>query len=220
MFPSGNATGASFVTEAIEQLSKVVGFPKTTFVAVQLVFAIKERFAGATIVGNVTSLTVTVCVADAVLPLPSVTVHVTVVVPNGNTVGALFVICATEQLSAVIGVPSTTLNAAQALLASTSTSIGAVIVGLILSRTVIICVAVFTFPLPSVTVHVTVVVPKANVAGASFVIEATEQLSAVTGVPKTTPVAIQLAFAFKVIFAGAVIEGKVTSVTVTNCVAV
>ena len=57
------------------------------------------------------SFTVTVCVAVAVLPEPSVTVHVTVVVPNGNVAGALFVTLATEQLSDVIAEPNDTLVA-------------------------------------------------------------------------------------------------------------
>ena len=50
-------------------------------------------------------LTITFCVAVAVLPFESVTVHVTVVVPIGNVVGASLVTVATEQLSAVAGIP-------------------------------------------------------------------------------------------------------------------
>ena len=57
------------------------------------------------------SITVTVCVAVAVLLEPSVTVHVTVVVPNWNVAGALFVTLATEQLSVVIAEPNDTLVA-------------------------------------------------------------------------------------------------------------
>jgi hypothetical protein len=44
----------------------------------------------------------------AVFPDPSVTVHVTVVVPNGKVAGALLVTAATVQLSAVVGTPSET----------------------------------------------------------------------------------------------------------------
>ena len=51
-----------------------------------------------------------------------------------------------------------------------------------------VCVAVAVFPLASVAVQVTVVVPTGKVAGASFVRLAIEQLSAVAGVPNTTPV--------------------------------
>ena len=50
------------------------------------------------------------------------------------------------------------------------------------------------FPEPSVTVQITVVVPKANAAGALFVTVATEQLSAVVGVPRETPVAVHPVF--------------------------
>ena len=58
--------------------------------------------------------------------------------------------------------------------------------GAILSTTVTICVAVAVRPEPSVTVQVTVVLPNGYVVGASFVVDATEQLSPVVGVPKVT----------------------------------
>jgi hypothetical protein len=61
---------------------------------------------------------------------------------------------------------------------------------------------------------VTVVVPSGKVAGALLTTLATEQLSAVTGVPKTTPVAVQLALAFTVTLEGAVIVGKMLSTIV------
>ena len=72
----------------------------------------------------------------AVSPAASVTVQVTVVVPIGKTVGALFVTLATEQLSDVTGVPSATLNAEHALLAFKVTLAGAVMVGFVLSTIV------------------------------------------------------------------------------------
>ena len=46
------------------------------------------------------------------------------------------------------------------------------------------------FPLPSVTVQVTVVFPKANGSEASLITLATEQLSAVVALPKVTPEAV------------------------------
>ena len=67
-------------------------------------------------------------------------------------------------------------------------------VGTILSVTVTVCVAVAVLLLPSVTVQVTVVFPKGNAVGASLVTLATVQLSAVVGVPKLTPVAVQPEF--------------------------
>ena len=84
-----------------------------------------------------------------------------------------------------------------------------------LSVTVTVCVAVAVFPFASVTVHVTVVFPDGNVVGALFVTVATEQLSAVTGVPNATPVAEQPEFDDTVTFAGAVMLGKTLSITVT-----
>ena len=71
------------VTDAILQLSAVVGVPRFTPVAVQAVLVVVLMLAGQVIVGRMLSVTVTVCVQVAVLPLPSVTVQVTVVVPNG-----------------------------------------------------------------------------------------------------------------------------------------
>lgn len=134
--PNGNASGALFDTEEIEQLSNVIGVPRTTPVAVHALFADTKSAAGAMIDGLAMSTTVTTCVAVADRPAPSVTVQVTVVFPNGNTVGALFATEATAQLSAVTGVPNATLNAAQALFAFTVTLAGAVIVGFVLSTIV------------------------------------------------------------------------------------
>ncbi len=72
------------------------------------------------------------------------------------------------------------------------------------------------FPLPSVTVQVTVVVPNGNTAGASFVVEATEQLSFVVAEPKLTPLAVQRpASALTVTFEGQEIVGSSVSFTVT-----
>ena len=62
--------------------------------------------------------------------------------------------------------------------------------------------------------------PNGNTDGALFVTEATEQLSAVMAVPKTTPVAVQPELVFTVTFAGAVIVGKIKSTTVTMAVLV
>ena len=74
--------------------------------------------------------------AVAVFPDPSVTVQVTVVTPNGKAAGALLVIEATEQLSAVVGVPRARLVVVQAVLVVVAIFVGAVIVGRMLSNTV------------------------------------------------------------------------------------
>jgi hypothetical protein len=205
--PNGKIAGALLVTVATPQLSAVVGVPNTTVVAAQFASAEATMFAGATIVGFVLSITLTVCVAVAVLPAPSVTVHVTVVVPNGKVAGALLLTDATEQLSAVAGVPKFAITASHDAFAFTVSASGATIVGLMSSTTTISCVAVAVFPLLSVTVHVTIVVPVAKISGALFVTLAMPQLSAVTGVPRLTLNIIQLFTALKERSAGAVIVG-------------
>ncbi len=68
------------------------------------------------------------------LPLPSVTVQVTVVFPNGKVAGALLTTEATEQLSVVVGVPNTTPEAVhKPASATTLTPVGAVIDGFTIS---------------------------------------------------------------------------------------
>ena len=101
----------------------------------------------------------------AVLPLPSVTVHVTVVVPNGNAPGALFVTLATLQLSAVTGVPRNTPVAVHPLLVQAVALAGAVIVGLIISGALVTVTAavVAVQLLSSFTVTVYVPAPTAKV---------------------------------------------------------
>ena len=72
----------------------------------------------------------------AVLPDPSVTVQVTVVLPSGKAEGALLVTEATEQLSEVVGVPNDTPVAVQPVLVLAETAAGAVMEGSTLSITV------------------------------------------------------------------------------------
>ena len=67
----------------------------------------------------------------------------------------------------------------------------------------------------SVTDHVTVVVPIGKLAGASFVTEATVQLSPVIGRPKATPEAVhKFKSVVTVTFAGGVFKGAIVSETV------
>jgi len=70
------------------------------------------------------------------------------------------------------------------------------------------------FPEPSVTVQTTLVTPNGNAKGALLVIEATLQLSDVTGSPKTTPIAVQALFVVIATFVGHVIFGEIVSKTV------
>ena len=213
--PVLKVAGALCVTEATEQLSAATGVPRFKPVTEQVALALAVILAGATIVGLVASTTVTVCVAVAVRPLPSVTVQVTVVVPIAKVAGALCVTEATEQLSEVTGVPRATFNAIQLLFVVVLTAAGAVMVGLTLSITVTSWFALVALPLASVTVQVTVVVPRLKADGALLVTEATEQSSAVTGVPNTTPVAVQAVLVVVFIAAGAVIVGLTLSCTIT-----
>ena len=65
------------------------------------------------------------------------------------------------------------------------------------------------------TVQVTVVTPIGKAVGALLVTEATPQLSAVVGVPKETPVAVQAVLVVADTLAGQVMLGGILSVTVT-----
>ena len=104
------------------------------------------------IAGFSVSCTVTTCVAVALLPLLSVTVHVTVVAPNAKTEGALLVTLATAQLSAVTGVPKLIPAAEQPLFVPMVNAGGAVMVGLVESVIITTWLAVAVLPLASVTV--------------------------------------------------------------------
>jgi hypothetical protein len=114
-------------------------------------------------------------------------------------------------LSDVTGLPNETLVTLHDAEAFTVMFAGAVIVGIVLSRTVMICEAVEVFPTASVAVQVTIVVPIGYTAGALFVTVTALQLSEVEGVPKETPVAAQDALAETVIGAGGVMIGSVLS---------
>ena len=117
-------------------------------------------------------------VASRGVTTSSVTVQVTVVFPIGKLAGALLFTLATEQLSAVVGVPKATPVATHVPAPTfTLTAEGQVIVGLMLSVTVTIWSQVAVLPLPSVTVQVTVVFPIGKLAGALLFTLATEQLS-------------------------------------------
>ena len=90
-----------------------------------------------------------------------------------------------------------------------------VIIGAVVSVTTTVWTAVALFPEVSVTVQVTVVDPNGKVVGASLTTVATAQLSAVTGVPKTTDVTLHEELALKDKFTGAVIVGLITSIILT-----
>ena len=76
-----------FVVDDTTQLSDVVGVPRLTPMAVQLLCVVKVViFAGHVMSGWTVSNTVTVCTQVLLLPELSVTIHVTVVGPCGYVV--------------------------------------------------------------------------------------------------------------------------------------
>src|SRR5438477_13146078 len=157
----GNWLGALFVRAKPGQSSVTIGLPKLTPVA-------KHWFApvlvvtssGQTIVGFCLSRTITFWAQMAVLPLASVTVQVTVLVPMGNWLGALLVTLFPYTTLFRAGLPRFT-PVAKHWFASVLvvTSAGQAMVGFWLSRTITFWVQVALLPLASVTVQVTVLVP-------------------------------------------------------------
>src|ERR1700719_825829 len=93
---------------------------------------------------------------------------------------------------------------------------GQVITGGWMSRTITRCWQVAVFPLLSVAVQVTRLVPTANCAGALLVTVTAPQLSLAVGLPRSTPVAKHVpALALTVTSAGQVMVGSCVSWTVT-----
>src|SRR5882672_10660893 len=220
LVPVGNCAGALLLTVTAPQLSLAVGLPNATPVAKQApAFTLTVTSAGQVIVGTWLSRTTTRCWQVAVLPLLSVAVQVTRLVPVGNCAGALLVIVTVPQLSLAVGLPRATPVAKQAPeFTLTVTSAGQVIVGTWLSRTTTRCWQLAVLPLLSLAVQVTRLVPVGNCAGALLVTVTAPQLSLAVGLPKTTPVAKQTpTFALTVTSVGQVIVGSWLSVTITRC---
>src|SRR5262249_35695192 len=100
--------------------------------------------------------------------------------------------------------------------AATTIFDGHVITGGCVSRTMTCCWQVEVFPLLSVAVQVTRLVPRGNCAGALLVTVTVPQLSLVVGLPKTTLAATHVpASAFVITSAGHVIVGACESRIVT-----
>jgi hypothetical protein len=91
------------------QLSVAVALPvRSPRVLVQLAPLKKVIFGPQVITGGSSSVTVTICVHEELLPARSVAVHVTVVGPSGKAAGALLVITiepVAVQLSVAVAVP-------------------------------------------------------------------------------------------------------------------
>ena len=153
------ASPAVWIVDAPEQLSVPTGAAYVTTAPHTLLSLPVMIFDGQLIEGSTLSVTVTSWAHLAVLPAPSVTVQITVVVPAANVAGALLVVEDTLQLSVVTGVPKATPVAVQPLLVITLTFRGQVMTGTTLSVTITSWVQLAVRPASSVTVHVTVVVP-------------------------------------------------------------
>jgi hypothetical protein len=117
------------------------------------------RFAGQTMLGASSSVTVIICSQVVLLPAASTTVQVTVVTPIGKVAGASLVTEATVQLSDVIGEPIARVAKHWPASATVVRSAGQVMAGASLSLTVTNCSQVVLFPAASTTVQVTVVTP-------------------------------------------------------------
>lgn len=146
---------------------------------------------GHVIIGGWLSNTTTVYWQVAVRPFTSVTVQVTVVLPDANAVGASSLVPCMSQLSLVVGVPSATPEAVQRP-KSVLTIIGAgqLMVGFSVSVTVMVKVQVAVCPFAAVTVNLFVVIPTGNASPLAnplvWAVLAFEQLSVPTGAVNTT----------------------------------
>ena len=129
--------------------------------------ASSTRPGAADMEGGTVSRTVTDCCAVAALPDPSRAVHVTAVVPIGNTAGASLATDATPTASDASASPVST-EAPWGDSASASISAGAARDGGVVSSTVISCSAVAVLPASSVAVHVRMLVPSGSAGGASL----------------------------------------------------
>src|SRR3990172_7037879 len=103
--PSGKTAGALLTTVgAASQISVAVGNGTVTGVPSRLVCSTRMGAGTFEITGAVVSTTLTEGVAVAVFPEASVAVNVTVVVPSGNTPGALLVTTGVaSQVSVAVG---------------------------------------------------------------------------------------------------------------------
>lgn len=222
--PSGNTeplTGEhdTLVTPAA---SLAVGNGKLTAAPAALV-ASATRSAGLIRTGAVTSLTITLKVAVAVLPAASAAVHVTGVDPSGNDdpLAGEQVNDVTPTLSVAVG---EYVAVALVVLAGAFTVISGVAAktGAVASLTMTVNVVVEVLPAASDAVHVTTVEPIGNVEplAGEHTIDTTPVSSVAEGVNDTTAV-VPLATALTVRSGVAANTGGVTSLgtsLVQNCV--
>ena len=120
----------------------------------------KVTVGGQVITGVSASVTITVCEQLDVLPLASVAVHVTVVVPSAYGAAGIGPETVTPlQLSVAVAVPIDALDVHEPASVLILTVEGQLITGNSESVTVTVCEHIAVLPLASVAVHTTVVVP-------------------------------------------------------------
>ena len=122
------------------QLSAAVGAVQDTVALQEPLVLPVVMFAGIpAMVGAVLSTTVITCVAVAVLPAASVAVQVTVVLPSGKAAGALLVTVTVPQSTLATGDPRLGIVAWQLEFALTVKLVGAVMLTLGLTATLVTC---------------------------------------------------------------------------------
>ena len=167
--PTGKLAGALFVTVVGPQLSAVTGTPKFTLVATHKpAAALTVTLLGQVSVGGCASVTVTVKMQVLALPLASTAVFVTVVTPTGKVLPfvRLLVTFVTLQLSVAVTVKVTLLRLHWPGSAVNTRFVGQAMAGPVVSRTITLWTQLFVFPLVSVTVQVTRLVPTGKPTGA------------------------------------------------------
>src|SRR6185369_5365158 len=208
--------GPLLVREVTPQLSLLAGVPRFTFVAEQS----PELAATVIFVGQVSvcawlSITVTVKVQALELPLASVAMLVTVVVPTGNAdpLGGVETRLVTVQLSEALVVKVTTALHRPRLLVTTI-FVEQTISGGWSSMTVTVNEQLLVLPASSVTTEVTVVVPTGKLEPLAGV-ETTVGVASQSSVAVTVKITLLLPHwplsAFTTIGAGQLIAGALVS---------
>src|SRR5260370_27337063 len=131
LVPTGKIAGALLVTVTTPQLSATGGVPRATLVAPHIAGEAKTvTRVGQEIVGGWLSVTITSCGQGAELPLASLTVQITVLVPTENMAGVLLDSMTGSHLSPTVRTPRATLVAPHiAGEAKTVTRVGQEILG-------------------------------------------------------------------------------------------
>src|SRR5712691_11816932 len=167
LVPTGYGSLPLLTTVPTPQLSPAIGVPRLTLVALhEPGSALTVTAAGQLMLGAWSSTTITFCVQLLELPLTSVTVQTTALVPTRYGSLASLTTLLTPQLSLVLaGAPSATpLALHKPASALTVTSAGQLIVGRSVSVTVTVKLHPLVLPAASLTPQLTAVTPTRKVA--------------------------------------------------------